>query len=156
MNRISLLLPLILVAAACNSGPRNSVTAAPGHGAVAIQVVPNPIRATHVSGDTYDFPFDVVVRETAGRPITVTRVSATVFAPGGLSLGSETWDADRIRSMGYNTAVPAHGELRYHFAPRKSGVPDALFGSIEAQLRVDAVDDTGTATNATTRVTITR
>jgi hypothetical protein len=154
MKRI--LLPLLLVAAACNSGPRNSVTAAPGHGAVAIQVVPNPIKATHVSGDTYDFPFDVVVRETAGRPVTVTRVSATVFAPGGLSLGSESWDADRIRSMGYNTTVGAHSELRYHFAPRRSGVPEALFGSIEAQLRVEAVDDTGTATNATTRVTITR
>ena len=158
MKRIPILLPLLLllVAAACNSGPKNSVTAAPGHGAVSIQVVPNPIVATRVSGDTYDFPFDVVVRETGGRPITVTRVSATVFAPGGLNLGGESWDADRIRSLGYNTTINSHAEVRYHFAPRKSVPDERIFGSISAELRVEAVDDTGQTTNATTRVTITR
>ena len=155
MKRILLFIALLL-AAACNSGPKNSVTAAPGHGAISIQVVPNPIRATHVSGETYDFPFDVVVRETAGRPVTVTRVSATVFAPGGLGRGSDSWDAERIRSMGYNTTVGAHSELRYHFAPRKSVPDERIFGSISAELRVEAVDDTNTPTSATTRVTITR
>jgi len=154
MNK--LLLPLLLVAAACSSGPSDSVTAAPGHGAVAIQIVPNPIVATHVSGDTYDFPFDVVVRETGGRQITVTRVSATVLGPAGLTLGSDAWDADRIRALGFDTTVNGNGELRYHFAPRKSVPDDRLFGSVEAQLRVDAVDDTGSATSATTRVTVRR
>lgn len=151
------LLPLlILVAAACNSGPRNDVTAAPGHGAVAIAVEPNPIMATRVSGNTYDFPFDVVVRETGGRPVTVTRVTATVYAPGGISLGRESWDAERIRSMGYNTSVNAHGELRYRFTPRKEVPDERLFGGVSAELRVDAVDDTGTATHATTVVTVRR
>ena len=157
MKRPLLLLPLLLlIAAACNSGPKNSVTAAPGHGAVSIQVVPNPIVATRVSGDTYDFPFDVVVRETGGRPITVTRVSATVFAPGGLNLGGESWDADRIRSLGYDTTINSHAEVRYHFAPRKSVPDERIFGSIAAELKVEAVDDTGQTTSATTRVTITR
>lgn len=151
-----LLIPLLLLAAACSSGPGDSVTAAPGHGAIAIRVVPNPIVATRVSGDTYDFPFEVVVRETAGRPITVTRVSVTVVGPGGLTLGNDAWDADRIRSMGYGTAVAAHGELRYRFSPRRSVPDERLFGSVAAELRVDAVDDTGTATSATTRVTVTR
>lgn len=151
-----ILIPLLLLAAACRSGPGDSVTAAPGHGAVAIQIVPNPIVATRVSGDTYDFPFEVVVRETAGRPITVTRVSATVVGPANLTLGTESWDADRIRSMGYDTSIGAHSEVRYRFAPRKSVPDERLFGNVHADLQVEAVDDTGTPTSATTRVTVTR
>lgn len=152
----TLFVPLLLIAAACSSGPSDSVTSAPGHGAVAIQIVPNPIVATRVSGDMYDFPFEIVVRETAGRPITVTRVSATVVGPGGLTLGSDSWDADRIRSMGYNTSIAGHGEVRYRFSPRRSVPDERIFSSVEAELRVDAVDDTGTPTTATTRVTVRR
>ena len=156
MRKLLLLVPLLMLAAACNSGPQNSVTAAPGHGAVSIQIVPNPIVATRVSGDTYDFPFEVVLRETGGRPIRVTRVSADILGPGGIGLGGESWDAARIESMGYSTSVNAHGELRYRFAPRKNVPDDRLFGSVEARLTVEAVDDTGTPTTANTRVTITR
>lgn len=152
-----LLLPLLLVSlAACNSGPRDSVTAAPGHGAIAVQVVPNPIVATRVSGDTYDFVFDVVVRETGGRPVNILRVTASVFGPGGLGLGSDTWDADRIRGMGYSTTLNAHGELRYRFTQRRSVPDERLFSSVSAELRVEGVDDTGTPTEASTRVTVTR
>ena len=151
------LLPLALVLlAACNSGPKNSVTAAPGQGAVAIQVTPNPIVATRVSGDTYDFPFEVIARETGGRPITVTKVTATVFAPGGFSIGGDSWDAERIRSMGYSTTINAHSEVRYRFAPRKEVPDERLFSGVSAELRVDAVDDTGSATSATTTVTVRR
>lgn len=151
-----LLLPLLFVAAACSSGPADTVTGAPGHGRVEIRVVPNPIVATRVSGDTYDFPFEVVVRETGGRPVNVTRVSATVVGPAGLTLGSDSWDADRIRSMGYNTTITGHSEVRYRFAPRRSVPDERLFGNVAAELRVEAVDDTGTPTSATTRVTVTR
>jgi hypothetical protein len=58
--------------------------------------------------------------------------------------------------MGFNTAIGPHGEQRLHFAPRKSVPDDRLFGSVSADLRVEAVDDTGTTTTATTNVTITR
>ena len=60
----------------------------PGQGAIAIEVVPNPIVAAPVSGSSYDFPFEVVVRETGGRAITVQRVTATVSF-SGLTLGQE-------------------------------------------------------------------
>jgi hypothetical protein len=154
MKRI--LLPLLLLALVACNGAQSGVTSVPGAGAVGIAIVPNPIVATRVDGNTFDFPFEVVVRETGGRPITVTRVTAEVFAPGGISLGRETWDADRIRSMGYGVAVNPNGELRYRFNPRKEVPDDRLFGSINAELKVDAVDDQGTAASASTRVTITR
>lgn len=146
----------LLLLVSCGGGPRSGVSSVPGQGAITVQVTPNPIVAQRVSGDTYDFPFDIVVRETGGRAVNVTRVTVTVYGPGGLSLGSETWDADQIRARGHNTGIGANAEVRYHFAPRKSVPDDRLFGGISAELRVDAVDDTGAATNARTVVTITR
>jgi len=149
------LLPILVIAlAACSSGPRDSITAAPGKGAISIQVVPNPIVARHVSGDTYDFAFDVVVRETGGRPVTVNRVTATVFAPGGFNVGEESWTADKIHALGFSTTINAHGELRYRFTPRKEVPDERLFGGISAELKVEAVDDTGSPTSATTTVTV--
>jgi hypothetical protein len=155
MKTLGISLTLLLALAGCG-GAQPGVTSVPGHGAVAIEVIPNPIVATQVSGNTYDFPFEVVVRETGGRPTTVQRVTANVTLGGGLSLARESWDAERIRSMGYNTTLAANSEVRYRFSPRKDVPDDRLFGGVSAELRVDATDDTGTATNATTVVTVRR
>jgi hypothetical protein len=153
MKRLPLLLLISL--AACSS-TKPGVTSVPGQGAVAIEVIPNPIVATPVSGTTYDFPFEVVVRETGGRPINVQRVTATVSLGGGPTLGRESWDAERIRSLGFSTALAPHSEVRYRFSPRKE-VPDArLFGGVSAELKVEATDDQGNPTSATTVVTVRR
>ncbi|HYC62316.1 MAG TPA: hypothetical protein VEK79_22380 [Thermoanaerobaculia bacterium] len=155
MKTLAISFTLLLALAACQ-GPQSGVTSVPGHGAIAIQVVPNPIMATKVSGNMYDFPFEVVVRETGGRPANVQRVSATVFLTGGLTLAQESWDAAQIRALGYNTSVGAHSETRYQFKPRKEVPDDRLFSGVSAELKVEAVDDTGTATSATTVVTVRR
>ena len=149
-------LPFALVVAlvACSSA-QPKVTSTPGKGAVAIDVIPNPIVATPVSGNTYDFPFEVVVRETGGRPVTVQRVTATVSF-GGLTLGQESWDAARIRSMGYDPTIGPNGERRYRFSPRREVSDDRLFGGVQAELKVEATDDTGAATSATTVVSVRR
>ncbi|HEX8170427.1 MAG TPA: hypothetical protein VF824_07805 [Thermoanaerobaculia bacterium] len=157
MKRNALVLSLFaLVLAACGGGPRSGTTSVPGHGAIAIAVLPNPIVAQNASGNTYTFPFDVSVRETGGHPVEITRVSATVYGPGGISFGNETYDAEKIRSMGYSTSIAANGELRYHFAPRREVPDERLFGGVSAELRVEATDDTGATTSASTRVTVTR
>jgi hypothetical protein len=160
MKKLASLFAAVVVissATACStSSPQSTSTTAPGHGAVAIQIAPNPIVARQVSGDTYDFPFEVIVRETGGHAVEIQRVSATVRGPGGFALGSESWDAARIRSMGYSPSIGANGELRYRFAPRKEVPDDRLFGSVAAELRVEGTDGTGTPTVATTTVTITR
>lgn len=154
-KRIALLFSL-LAAAACSSGPQTGTTSVPGRGAVAVEVDPNPIRATPVSGSTYEFPFDLIIRETGGRPVNVTRVSTTVHGPGGFVVARETYDAERIRALGFRTEVPANGELRYHFAPRKEVPDDRLFGGVSAQLMVEATDDASSPTSASTTVTVTR
>ena len=155
MRRLALSLTMIALAA-CGSGPQAGVHSVPGQGAIAVQVDPNPIRATHVSGETYDFPFEVIVRETGGRPVNVTRVGVTVKGFGGLTYANESWDAERIRSMGYSTSLRANGELRYRFAPRKQVPDERLFGGVTAQLTVDAIDDGSSPTSASTAVTVTR
>lgn len=153
MKNVALSLALLLTFAGC--GTSNPGTqSVPGHGAISIEVIPNPIVAIAISNDTYDIPFEVVIRETGGRPVTVQNVTATVFLGGGFQLGREEWDANRIRSLGYNTTLAANSETRYKFNPRKQVPDDRVFGGITAELRVDAVDDTGTATSATTKVTI--
>lgn len=156
MKRLTIL-PLVLVLAYCaaGGGGSRSITQ-PGHGAIAIQVIPNPIIAQRVSGDTYDFPFEVLIRETGGRPVNVTRVSTDVTALGGIPVASENYDAARISSLGYGTAIPANGELRYRFNPRENVPDDRLFSAVSADLRVDAVDDLGTMTTARTTVTVRR
>lgn len=150
---------LVLIAAACTSstpGGASQTVAQPGHGAISIQIVPNPVVAQRVSGEIYSFPFDVVIRETGGHTVTINRVSADVNALGGIHVASESYDAARISQLGYSTSIAPNGELRYHFAPQKNVTDDRLFNNVSAQLRVDGVDDTGTPTAATTTVTVTR
>ncbi len=155
MNVKRLSLVFLMTLAACSSaGP--GVSPVPGQGAVTIDVIPNPIVATPVSGKTYDFPFEVVLRETGGRPVSVQRVTATVSLGGGLTLARESWDAAQIRSLGYDPTIRANSEVRYRFTPRKEVPDERLFGGVQAELKVEATDDTGTATSATTVVTVRR
>lgn len=147
-------LPLLFFATYCSTGGGAQGSAQPGHGAIAVQVAPNPIVAQPVSGDVYDFPFDVIVRETGGHPVNITRVTADVTAIGGLRVAQDSYDAAKINSLGFSTTLPANGELRYHFAPRRSVPDERLFSGVSAELTVDATDDTGTATSAKTTVTV--
>ena len=157
MKRIALAFLTLIVAACATPKPgTGSTSSVPGHGAISIQIIPNPIVARRVSGNTYEFPFEVAVRETGGRTVNVDRVSADVYAIGGVRIASESYNTADIRNLGYSTTIPANGMLRYRFAPRKSVGDERLFGGVYAELHVDATDDTGTPTRATTTVTVTR
>ena len=154
MKTLALSLSLLLLLAACaSSGPGAQST--PGHGALSVQIVPNPIVARQVSPGTYELPFEVIVRETGGSTVEITRVSATATLPGGLNIDIEEWDAAKIRALGYPTSVPANGEVRLPFAPRRE-VPEAVFNGVTARLLVEGRDASGTETSATTTVTVTR
>ena len=156
MKRIAIV-PLLIALAFCKTSPPSGRTVSlPGHGAISIQIVPNPVVAAPAGGNNYDFPLDIIVRETGGRGVTVNRVKATVYGPAGIRLGDQSWDATQIAAAGYPTNLPGNGELRYHFVPRKSVPDDRLFSSVNAELRVDAYDETNAPTSATTTVSITR
>ncbi len=154
MKRAAFVL-FIVVAASCAGRGTPPTTSVPGHGAISIEVVPNPVVATRVGGNKYDFPFEVVVRETGGKPVDVTSVSATVYAIGGIQLASETYDAAKIHQLGYSTRVPANGELRYRFNQRRDVADSRLFTGVTANVRVEGRDDSGSPATATTRVSVT-
>lgn len=155
MKRILAVALLLSTILACSTA-RSGGTSTPGHGAVSIQIVPNPVVAKRVSGNEYDFPFEVVVRETGGRGVTISRVTADVYALGGIQVATETYNETQIRALGYSTNIPGNGELRYRFTPRKSVPNEGLFNGVSAKIRVDAYDDTNTPASATTVVTVTR
>jgi hypothetical protein len=156
MKRLSIFLVLLLAACASSSTTQSGPVAAPGHGAISIEIVPNPIVATKVSDDTYEFLFEVVVRESGGHTVNVNRVTADVTALGAIHVANESYDAAHIRALGYATSVPAGGTLRYKFNPRRSVPDDRLFGGVAAEITVYATDDTGQATIARTTVTVRR
>ena len=134
-----LLVPAVLLLAAACATSTGGGAALPDRGAISIQVVPSPIVARHVSGETYDFPFEVVVRETAGRSVEIQRVTADVFALG-LNVATETYDASEIRRLGYSTTLAANDEMRIRLSPRQEVPDERLFGSISAELRVEGTN----------------
>lgn len=145
---------LVFLLAACH-GAQTGVHAVPGKGAISVEIAPSPIIARPVRGDLWEFPFDVIVRETGGHAMTVSRVTATVYA-GGLNVGGENWDAAKLRADGFATSIPAYGTLRYHMTPRRSVPSEGLINSLSAELKVEATDDTGAAASASTAVGVRR
>jgi len=156
MKRLAILAALALLPLACATPPGGTTksTSTPGRGAIKLTITPNPVVATNVGGNTYEFPFDAVVKETGGHPVTIERVTANVFAAGGIQVATESYDAAKIQSLGFATAIQAKGEIHYHFVPRKD-VPDArLFTSVYGDIRVEGIDDNGSRTTTTTTITL--
>lgn len=160
MMRRAFPLPLLLLAMSCAHGGGNApVAPAPAppatRGVVKVAIAPNPIVAVHADGNNYEFPFDIVLRETGGRPITITGVTVTVYA-FGLPVNVDQYDIAEIRRLGFDPNLPANGDVRYHLQPRRAVTDDRIFGSITAGVRIDATDDAGGTTSDSIRVSVTR
>jgi hypothetical protein len=155
MKRLAIFaLAVLPLACATPRAGTNKSTSTPGRGAIKLTITPNPVIATNVGGNTYEFPFDVVVKETGGHPVTIERVTANVFTAGGIPVATESYDAAKIQSLGFATAIQAKGEIHYHFAPRKDVPDEHLFSSIYGDVRVEGMDDNGSRTTTTTTITL--
>lgn len=153
--RTLLVASFLVMLAACSSGPQAGTTSVPGHGALSVEVIPNPIRAKRVNTSSFQFPFEVVVRETGGHPVNIARVTVRVWGPGrAFVLGEETWTAEQIRATGAPTSIPANGEVRIQLSPTRSVPDERLFNGVSAELATQALDDTNTETQASTVVTV--
>lgn len=153
MKRAVLVFAFLAACASQHAGTTQS-SSQPGHGAISMTVVPNPIVATSLGGNMYEFAFQVVLRETGGHPVNIMKVSTDVYALGSVHVASDSYDAAKLNSLGYSTSLPANGERRYALRPRKEVTDERLFGGVTAQMRVDATDDAGTPTSATTTVSV--
>jgi hypothetical protein len=156
MKRLVIItLVLLPLACATHRPGTNKSSSTPGRGAIKLTITPNPVVATNVGGSTYNFPFDVVVKETGGHPITIDRVTASVYAGGGIPVATESYDAAKIQSLGFAIAIQAKGEIHYHFDPRKD-IDEHLFSAVYGDVRVEALDDNGSRASSTTTITVTR
>lgn len=145
-----------LVSLAGCSGENDTPTS-PGRGAITVNVTPNPIVARRVAGmsGTYDFPFEVALTETGGRTVTLTALHVDVKALG-VRVITKTYDASYLRGHDYSPVIPANSTVRYSFNPREEA-PDAVFSStVEADVRIEGVDDRGNPVRQTKTVSVRR
>jgi hypothetical protein len=155
MKRL-VIIALVLFPLACATSRPGKTKIAPtrGHATITLTITPNPVVATNVGGNVYEFPFDVVVKESGGHPVTIDRATANVYAGGGISVTTESYDAAKIKTLGFATTIPAKGEIHYHFNPRKDVPDDGLLSSAYGDVRVEATDDNGSRASTTTTITV--
>lgn len=157
MKHLALIALVCLPLACASSRPgTNKSTTTRGFGAIKLTITPNPVVATNVGGSTYSFPFDVVVKETGGHPVTIEKVTASVYAGGGIPVATESYDATKIQSLGFTVSIAAKGEIHFNFDPRKDVSDNSLFNSAYGDVRVEAIDDNGARASSTTRITVTK
>jgi hypothetical protein len=155
MKRLAIIAAVLLsLACATHHAGTTKSTSTPGHGAIKLTITPNPVIATNVGGSTFEFPFDAAIKETGGHPVTINRVTANVFAAGGIPVATETYEAAQIQALGFATTLQSKGEIHYHFAPRKEVSDDRLFSSVYGDIRVEGTDDNGARTSTTTTITL--
>src|SRR5258706_10470549 len=112
MKRLALI-ALVCLPLACATQHRPGTTkstSTPGRGAIKLTITPNPVVATNVGGSTYSFPFDVVIKETGGHPVTIDRVTASVYAGGGIPVATEADEAGNIQSPRFPNSNAPQGE----------------------------------------------
>ncbi len=157
MKRLALIALVCLPLACASQRPgTNKSTATPGRGEIKLTITPSAVVAANVSGSTYDFPFDAVVKETGGHPVTIDRVTASVYAGGGIPVATESFDAAKIKSLGFATSIQAKHEIHYHFVPRMEVTDDHLFSRIYGDVRVEGLDDNGARVSSTATITVTK
>lgn len=145
-----------LVTIAGCSGENDTLTS-PGRGSLTVTVTPNPILALRIAGmsGTYDFPFEVALSETGGQTVTLTALHVDLKALG-VRVFTKTYDASYLQGHNYSPVIPAGSTVRYSFNPREEA-PDAAFSSnVEADIRVEGVDDKGNPVSKTKTVSVRR
>lgn len=149
----ALALAAALLSGACATAPPPPP---PEPARLTLRVTPNPIVATPLDGDRYQFDFELEIREEGGTDVTIDRVSADVVAFGGLRIASRKMDAAEIARRGYATSVDARRSVRYAFSQKHDVPDDRLLESVKAELLIEGTDALGNRTTARATVGVVR
>ncbi|HEU5161842.1 MAG TPA: hypothetical protein VFV54_01735 [Thermoanaerobaculia bacterium] len=146
------LFAILLVVSACAGVAPESVTV-PARGEIDLDIQPNPVRARRLEGETWTFPFEVVLREVGGVDIEIEEIRATVTI-AGVSVLTQVVDPEEAERRGYDMTIDAGGVLHAGFSPTRH-VPDArLLEMARAELTVVAIDRYGRRSQANRTVRV--
>jgi hypothetical protein len=146
-----LLAALLLIAACAGVAPES--VSLPVRGQIELEIQPNPVRARRVAGDTWTFPFEVVLREVGGVEVEIEEIRAAVTI-AGIAVLTQVVDPEEAERRGYDMTLDAGGVLHAGFSPTRQ-VPDPrLLEMARAELTVVAVDRYGRRSQASRTVRV--
>src|SRR5512142_2378246 len=105
--RRTLLLALLL--SACSSLETEKPAVLKGQ--LVLEVDPNPIVATRVSDKTWEFPFDIVMREAGGVDLQIESFTIDVYVLGAIHVFSAPSEGSAITQKVYPDRIEA-GQFR--------------------------------------------
>jgi len=130
-----------LLSVSCSTLPREIGN--PLAGRLLLEISPNPIIAEHVEGRTYDFPFDIIMRETGGVDVTIDDFTVDITLLGVVTLFSQKFPATEISRRGYPVEIGSGKFLRFSFRKRKEVPNDLVFRSAIARVTAHTTDTNG-------------
>ncbi|HVR44021.1 MAG TPA: hypothetical protein VMS56_11335 [Thermoanaerobaculia bacterium] len=140
------LLGAALLAAGC-SGALPESPAISVRGRVALEIHPEPIVARRLGADDWQFPFEVVLRETGGVDVEIEAIRVEVRV-GGFPLTRQIFDSEEVRRRGYPTIIEGGGVLQLAFAPVRRVADLRLLAFARAEITIEAVDRYGRRSEA--------
>jgi hypothetical protein len=118
-------------------------------------IYPNPIIALPVSGNVYDFPFEISLRELGGSDVEIDAIRVEVRMRG-IPIFTQAFDETELTRRGYPSRIPANGNAQFRFSPRREIPPDFVLQQVVAAIVISGMDESGRRTEATTTVRIRR
>lgn len=146
--RLSLLLALLL--AACSSVQTEKPAVLKGQ--LVLEVDPNPIVATRVSENTWEFPFDIVMREAGGVDLHIESFTIDVYVLGAIHVFSAPYEGSMITQKGYPDRIEAGQFHRFPFRIRRDVPNDILFKGAYADVTAQTLDAMGNRNETKLRV----
>lgn len=123
-------------------------------GQLSFDIYPNPIIATRIEKNVWEFPFDVSVREVGGVEVEIVGMQVDVFFLSGVRIFSQPYGPDELSRRQLPTRVSAGANLQYSFAPRREVPSEMLIRGVSAEIIIEGIDAQGRSTEARTRVTV--
>lgn len=143
MRRVFEAFLLVVLLGGCSGGDDGLKTVSqPGHGAVAVAVLPNPIALHPLGGELYNVVFDVQVTETAGYAVEVQQLVLHVQFAGANAYTLRYGVLD-LQARGSTTSIPPRGQVSFHF-DAKTKIPSKFaLSALSGDLSVVASDAAG-------------
>lgn len=137
----------------CSGGAPEPATN-PIRGRLEAEVLPNPVVAVATGEGSWQFPFEVVLRESGGVEIEIEAIRIRVTV-AGIPVSRQLWDSEEIRRRGYGTVLPPGGMLQYAFTPVRAVANAPLLEVARGEVEIEVVDRLGNRSSTVVTIGVT-